>query len=136
MRKFPSVANRPALHVCLCVPEAGFVCRECQAGTVALKAQSIEEADGLGDEPSNWNHVGSKLADHEPPEVIDNAACFSRIGDNCPWNPDDLPERLRGFGYRGADQDGFDGSEWVTPQEDLEEQMLEAARVLLDAREV
>ena len=56
--------------------------------------------------------------------------------DACPWNPDDLPEHLRGFGYRGADQDGFDGSEWITPQEDLEEQMFEAARVLLDAREI
>jgi hypothetical protein len=104
MRKHPAVANRPALHVCLCVPSIDFVCQECQAGTVAAKAQSIEEADALGDE--------------------------------CPWNPDDLPEHLRGFGHRGADQDGFDGSEWVTPEEDHEAQTFEAARVLLDAREI
>ncbi len=58
------------------------------------------------------------------------------LDDECPWNPDDLPEHLRGFGHRGADQDGFDGSEWVSPQEDFEAQMFEAARVLLDAHEI
>lgn len=55
---------------------------------------------------------------------------------DCPWNPHDLPERLRGYGHRGADQDGYDGEEWITPQEDLEAQMIEAARVLLDAVEI
>jgi hypothetical protein len=35
-----------------------------------------------------------------------------------------------------ADQDGGSGEEWVTPQEDLEAQMIEAARVLLDAVEI
>ena len=59
-----------------------------------------------------------------------------RGGEQCPWNPDDLPERLRGFGHRGADQDGYDGEEWISPQEDLEAQMIEAARVLLDAVEI
>jgi hypothetical protein len=58
------------------------------------------------------------------------------ISDEMPWNPDDLPEHLRGFGHRGADQDGFDGSEWVTPQEDYEGQMIEAVKVLLDAHEI
>ena len=58
------------------------------------------------------------------------------LGDEPPWNPDDLPEHLRGFGHRGADQDGFDGSEWVSPQQDFEAQTFEAARVLLDAREI
>ena len=38
--------------------------------------------------------------------------------------------------HRGADQDGYDGEEWITPQEDLEAQMIEAARVLLDAVEI
>jgi len=104
MRKHPAVANRPALHVCLCVPAIDFVCQECQAGTVAAKAQSIEEADALGDE--------------------------------CPWNPDDLPEQLKGFGHRGADQDGFDGSAWVTLQEDFYEQTFAAARGLLHSREI
>ena len=55
---------------------------------------------------------------------------------NCPWNPDTLPERLRGFGHRVADQDGGSGEEWITPQEDLEAQLIEAARVLLDARKI
>ena len=58
------------------------------------------------------------------------------LGDECPWNPDELPERLQGYGHRGADQDGYDGSEWVTPQQDLEGQMIEAARVLFDAEEI
>ena len=55
------------------------------------------------------------------------------LDDECPRDPDTLPERLRGYGHRGADQDGYDGSEWVTPQQDMEAQMIEAARVLLDA---
>lgn len=55
---------------------------------------------------------------------------------DCPWNPNDLPDRLRGYGHRGADQDGYDGLEWISPQEDLEAQMIEAARVLLDAVEI
>jgi hypothetical protein len=55
---------------------------------------------------------------------------------DCPWDPDDLPTRLRGFGHRGSDQDGYDGSEWIWPQEDFEAQMIEAVRVLLDAREI
>ena len=123
MRKHPSVANRPALHVCLCVPAIDFVCQECQAGTVAAKAQSIEEADALDEELTtefaNGGGISRSLAHSE-----------------CPWNPDDLPEHLKGFGHRGADQDGFDGSEWVSPQEDFEAQMFEAARVLLDAHEI
>jgi len=35
-----------------------------------------------------------------------------------------------------ADQDGGSGEEWITPQEDLEAQMIEATRVLLDAVEI
>ncbi len=56
--------------------------------------------------------------------------------DTPPWNPDDLPPHLRGYGYRGADQDGFDGSEWISPHRHLTEDMIEAARVLLDAEEI
>ena len=66
----------------------------------------------------------------------DPPATSSRFGVECPWNPNELPDRLRGFGHRGADQDGYDGEEWITPQEDLEAQMIEAARVLLDAVEI
>ena len=53
-----------------------------------------------------------------------------------PWNPNDLPERLRGYGHRGADQDGYDGSEWVWPQEDLEAQMIEAVKVIFEAEQL
>jgi hypothetical protein len=77
--------------------------------------------------------VCSLHRDGGPPETV---AESGRIGDDCPWDPATLPERLRGYGHRGADQDGYDGSEWITPQQDLEQQMIEAARVLLDAEEV
>jgi len=63
-------------------------------------------------------------------------AISSRLGVDCPWNPDELPDRLRGYGHRMADQDGGSGEEWITPQEDLEAQMIEATRVLLDAVEI
>jgi hypothetical protein len=96
---------------CLCFDS--FVCSLCRS---AAGPYAVEEIEGL---------AGSILSEKRPV-----------ISDEMPWNPDDLPEHLRGFGHRGADQDGFDGSEWVTPQEDFEAQMLEAARVLLDAREI
>jgi hypothetical protein len=70
-----------------------------------------------------------KDAPADPPAISSKLA-------ECPWNPDDLPERLRGYGHRMADQDGGSGEEWITPQEDLEAQMVEAARVLLDAVEI
>lgn len=53
----------------------------------------------------------------------------------CPWS-DDLPERLRGYGYRMADQDGGTGEEWVTPQRDLEETLIEAIRQEFSAAEI
>ena len=53
-----------------------------------------------------------------------------------PWDPASLPEHLRGKGYRGADQDGFDGSEWVSPLEHHAQDLIQAARELLDAVEI
>lgn len=73
---------------------------------------------------------------HKDAPPANPAATSSKIGVDCPWDPNDLPPRLRGFGHRGADQDGYDGEEWIWPQEDLEAQMIEAARVLLDAVEI
>ena len=73
------------------------------------------------------------LHKNEPPA---NPAVTSSKSADCPWNPNDLPDRLRGFGHRGADQDGYDGEEWISPQEDQEAQMIEAAKVLLDAVEI
>lgn len=50
-----------------------------------------------------------------------------------PWDVNELPPHLQGYGHRRADQDGGDGEEWVTPYEDNEARMIEAARELLDA---
>jgi hypothetical protein len=95
---------------CLCLKEVGFVC-SLHRGDVT--AYSQEDCDSL---------QGGILSEKSP-----------IISDKIPWNPDTLPERLRGLGYRGADQDGYNGSEWVTPEEDHEAQMIEAAKVLFDA---
>ena len=59
-----------------------------------------------------------------------------RAAMDCPWDPDDLPDRLRGFGHRMADQDGGSGEEWIWPQEDFEAQMIEAVRVIFEAAEL
>jgi hypothetical protein len=64
-----------------------------------------------------------------PPGTVEALDGF----DSPPWNPDDLPEHLRGKGYRGADQDGYDGSEWVSPVEHHAGDLVEAARVMLEA---
>ena len=97
---------------CLCLPELGRVCVWC-AGKSENPPETIEEADALGFD-SNWKETRSRL-------------------EGCPWNPDDLPEHLRGKGYRGADQDGYDGSEWVTPIEHHAGDLIEAARICLEA---
>lgn len=47
--------------------------------------------------------------DHFPANLRNKPLCGSTIDDKPPWNPDELPEHLRGLGYRGADQDGYDG---------------------------
>jgi len=73
---------------------------------------------------------------HRSGKSPNSVATSSKLGVDCPWNPDDVPARLRGFGHRMADQDGGSGEEWIAPQEDFEAQMIEAARVLLDAVEI
>lgn len=54
----------------------------------------------------------------------------------CPDHSFALADRLKGYGYRLADQDGGDGEEWVTPQRDLEETLIEAIRVEFSAVEI
>lgn len=54
----------------------------------------------------------------------------------CPEHGIARAERLAGYGYRLADQDGGDGEELVSPQRDFEETLIEAVKVLLDAREI
>jgi hypothetical protein len=48
----------------------------------------------------------------------------------------ELPLHLQGLGYRGADQDGYDGEEWVTPEEHNAGNLVEAIRVLFEAEEI
>lgn len=45
--------------------------------------------------------------------------------EECPWRDEDLPEHLRGYGYRMADQDGGSGEEWISPADDLAFRMIE-----------
>ena len=44
-------------------------------------------------------------------------------------------DQLKGYGYCRADQDGYEGEE-VSPEEHNEEEILEASRQLLDAKEI
>jgi len=115
--KRPRTFARP-LPGCLCLPAVGFTCSIHRDNP---QAQSIEEADALADECAEL--------------CADLAPNVRTCSEHCPWNPDTLPDRLKGFGHRGADQDGYNG-EWITPEEDHAEQMIEAARVLLDAVEI
>ena len=64
-----------------------------------------------------------------PPETIEESDSFTP--DHRRTNP-----LLPGCGHRLADQDGGTGEEWVSPEEDNEGQLLEAARILLDAEEI
>ena len=73
---------------------------------------------------------------HRSGKSPNSSTVSSRLGVDCPWDPDDLPARLRGFGHRMADQDGGSGEEWIWPQEDLEAQMIEAVRVIFEAAEL
>lgn len=109
--------------VCMCLPELGRVCVWCQNRPAP---ETVEEADGLKFDPGEFAKSG---------EISRSLANYLANSD-CPWNPDELPDRLKGYGYRVADQDGGTGEEWVTPQEDFELTMIEAARELLDAREI
>lgn len=69
--------------------------------------------------------------------------CLPSLGRVCVWcerkaamPPETVEDPLVGLGYRGADQDGYDGEEWVTPEEHNAGNLIEAARVLLDAVEL
>jgi hypothetical protein len=93
--------------VCLCVPEIGFRCVWCERREEKAKTQVESVVDETG------------FPAEKPP-----------------WDVHELPPHLQGYGYRGADQDGFDGEEWVTPHQHLTEDMIEASRVLLDAEEI
>lgn len=80
----------------MCLPELGRVCVWCQNRPAP---ETVEEADGLKFDPGEFAKSG---------EISRSLANYLANSD-CPWNPDELPEHLRGLGYRGADQDGYDG---------------------------
>lgn len=81
----------------------------------------------------------------------DICMCIPSLGRVCVWcerraaNPPETVEEsdglteegpLAGLGYRGADQDGYDGEEWVSPEEHNAGNLVEAIRVLFEAEEI
>ena len=51
-----------------------------------------------------------------------------------PWDVNELPPELQGYGHRGADQDGYTGEEWIKPAEHKEQEFFEALKIELDAQ--
>ncbi len=99
--------------ICMCIPSLGRVCVWCER-----KAKS------------------------PPPETVEISECADQVrtvrssSAHCPWNVNELPLHLQGLGYRGADQDGYDGEEWVSPEEHNAGNLIEAIRVLFEAEEM
>lgn len=125
---------RRALHypdLCLCYPDLAYICPACRR---AGKTEPSASRWVTGEDPDD-------PAPGPPPETIeetdgleDHAGPGPRFlhGTLCPWRAQDVPERLRGYGYRQADQDGGDGEIWVAPWADHEETLLEAIRVTFE----
>jgi hypothetical protein len=70
-------------------------------------------------------HDGSNV------QAIIEETCFP--SESPPWDVNESPPELQGYGYRGACQDGYDGEEMVSPVEHKEREFFEALRVELDA---
>lgn len=81
---------------------------------------------------ADLGYLCSLHRDGTPPETIDESDTLSI---DRPWNPDTLPEHLRGYGHRVADQDGGTGEEWLTPEQDKEGEFMRAVGILFDAKE-
>jgi hypothetical protein len=101
MRKHPRVSGRPSVDICLCNPALRFVC--------------------------------SLHRDGPPPETIEESDALTpdRFALECPWNPDDLPEHLRGYGHHTGWSTNING-EWILPEEDKEGEFMRAAVILLE----
>lgn len=100
--------------ICMCIPSLGRVCVWCER-RAANPPETVEEPDAI---------------------CAEQVRTVRSRSEHCPWNMDELPPHLQGLGYRGADQDGYDGEEWVSPVEHSAGNLIEAARELLDAREI
>lgn len=97
--------------LCLCSVELNHICPACRrAGKTEPSLSPWVLGEETDDPPA------------PPPETIEES--------------DGLEDRLRGYGYRRADQDGGDGEERVSPAEDWSETFLEAVRVLFEAEEI
>lgn len=101
MRKHPRVSGRPSVEQCFCSPGLGFVCSLHRDGT---PAETIEESDALTPD---------------------------RFALTRPWNPDELPEHLRGYGHHTGWSLDVNG-EWVMPEEDKEGEFMRAVGILFD----
>jgi hypothetical protein len=99
MRKHPRVANRPSVEQCLCSPTMGFKC-------------SLHRA-----ESAKPGETDSKLAEPD------------RFSLTRPWNPDALPDNLRGYGHHTHDSLNPDG-EWILPEEDKDGEFMRAVAEL------
>lgn len=116
MRKHPRVANRPAVEQCLCNTIIGYVC-------------SIHRG-----QPAKTPDVSSKLAD--PGASVrtcseHTSAHLGRYALTRPWNPDDLPPYLRGYGHHTGWSTNING-EWVMPEEDKEGEFMRAVGILFE----
>jgi hypothetical protein len=109
-----------------------YICPACRrAGKTEPSVSAYVTGEGLEDPPA------------PPPETVEDTDAFEDRsdgpgprflrGESCPWRVADLPDRLRPYGYRLADQDGGDGETWLAPWADHEETLLEAIRVTFEA---
>lgn len=54
-----------------------------------------------------------------------------RFSLTCPWNPEDLPEYLRGYGHHTGWSANMNG-EWILPEEDKEGEFMRAVGILFE----
>ena len=100
------------IEACLCCPDVGYICRIHDGS----EPRAIVEETGFPSESSaNLVSVSSELIATPP------------------WDVNESPPDLQGYGHRRADQDGGDGDEWVTPEQDKEREFFEALRMELSA---
>ena len=70
-----------------------------------------------------------RIHDGSEPQAIIEETGFPQEGP--PWDVNELPPELQGYGHRRADQDGGDGEEWIRPEEDKEREFMECLKVEL-----
>ena len=101
---------------CFCLPQAGFTCKRC-----AELGQTVNE---------DFTLDGGEVKDLLNPTPEEKEAILQ---DTFIGAADRTTNLLTGYGYKRADQDGYDGGE-VSPAEHKEEEFFEASRQLLKAQ--